>query len=206
MTRKKATAEDKAEVALLRERCDLIGIKYAPATGAKKLTALLAAATSDTPPESIEEQAPVVTEVPPSTLIASDPKYLPPEVTETAGARAARLRHEANLLVRVIVANMNPEKREWSGEVYSVGNSVVGQVKKFVPFNNDAGWHIPQIILNHLQEKQCQIWVNQKNARGETVRVGRLINELNVQILPPLSYDELKSLGQRQAMASGQAA
>ena len=192
MTKKKATPEQQAEIKLLRERCDLVGIKYAPATGAKKLTDLLAAATTDPVPETPEEQ--FMPEEGMETIA-------PPR--ETAGARAARLRHEANLLVRVIVANMNPEKREWSGEVYSVGNSVVGQVKKFVPFNNDAGWHVPQIILNHLQEKQCQIWVNQKNARGETVRVGRLINELNVQILPPLTYDELKALGQRQAMAGG---
>lgn len=177
---------DAEEIESLHKKLDLMGIKYHHKAGAEKLRALVAS--------TIEEAVvPVKQEV---------PDYMPEDsigLVETKGAKAVRLRREASALVRVIVSCMNPEKREWEGETFSVGNSVVGQYKKYVPFNNEAGYHVPQIILNHLLEKECQIWVNKKNAQGEKVKVGRLIKELNVQVLSPLTLEELRSLGQEQS-------
>lgn len=177
---------DAEEIESLHKKLDLMGVKYHHKAGAEKLRALVAS--------TIEEAtAPVKQEV---------PDYMPEDsigLVETKGARAVRLRREASALVRVIVSCMNPEKREWDGEMFSVGNSVVGQYKKYVPFNNESGYHVPQIILNHMLEKECQIWVNKKNARGEKVKVGRLIKELNVQIMSPLSIDELRELGMQQS-------
>lgn len=177
---------DADEIASLKSRLDLMGVKYHHKAGVKKLRAAIAESVED-----LSSPEPSVTPAP----------YPSETVMETLGARNARLRQEAGALIRVVVACMNPEKRDWEGETYSVGNSIVGQFKKYVPFNNDEGWHVPQIVLNHMLEKQCQIWVNKKNERGEKVKVGKLINELNVQILPALSEQALAELGQRQAMS-----
>lgn len=172
------------ELASLRSRLDFMNIPYQPNAGVKKLRGLVAS--------GIEEQAAPESQVIPTPLpeLANQP--------ETIGARRARKRREASALVRIVVSCMNPEKRDWLGEQYSVGNSAVGQFKKFIPFNNEAGYHVPQIIVNHLLEKECQIFVNRKNARGEDTKEGRLIKELNVQILAPLTREELDELGRRQ--------
>ncbi len=182
--------EQKAEqIASLKSRLDLMGVKYHHSLGIDKLQTLVAQGLEEASRPK-EEQA---------IAPAFEPMDIE-DVIETIGARRARLRREAGTLVRIIVANMNPEKRDWDGDTYSVGNSVVGQYKKFVPFNNEQGWHVPQIVVNHMLEKQCQIWVNKKNERGQKVKVGKLINELNVQILPALSQQQLDELGRRQAM------
>lgn len=181
--------ESKAqEIASLKSRLDLMGITYHHSLGVKKLRALVA--------QGVEEEGAPKKAVIPAPLPEDVGSYV-----ETVGARRARLRREASALIRIVVTCMNPEKRDWDGEQYSVGNSVVGQFKKYVPFNVEAGYHVPQIILNHMLEKQCQIWVNKVNERGEKVKKGKLINELNIQILPSLTAEELRALGQRQAMS-----
>ena len=96
---------------------------------------------------------------------------------------------------------MNPAKKEWEGEIFTVGNAVVGSVKKYVPFNADEGWHVPYIIYEALRERQCQIFVSSKTKNGVTMRQGKMIKEYAIEVLPPLTEEELKDLAQRQAMA-----
>ena len=48
---------------------------------------------------------------------------------------------------------MNPAKKEWTGEIMTVGNRVIGSVKKFIPFNADDGWHVPYIMYEQLRER-----------------------------------------------------
>jgi hypothetical protein len=117
-------------------------------------------------------------------------------------AFATRKRKDASRLVRIHVACMNPAKTEWPGEIFTCSNSVVGSFKKFIPFDNEVGWHVPQIILNMVQERKCQIWMGAKNARGNKIKVSKMIKEFNVDILPPLTYTELMALKQRQALAN----
>ena len=169
------------ELTTLKARADLLGIAYHPSIGLEKLRAKVGAAMSGEAPE--EDKAVVVED---------------PEV-ETEGQMRARCRKEANALVRVRVMNMNPAKKEWDGEIITAGNSVVGTVKKFIPFGIDDGWHVPQIILTQLQERQCTIFTSSKDARGNTVRKGKLIKEFAIEILPPLTASELADLALRQA-------
>ena len=99
---------------------------------------------------------------------------------------------------------MNPAKAEWDGEIFVAGNSLIGSIKKFVPFNADDGWHVPNIILQMLRERQCQIFVTEKDSRGNKIRKGKLIREFAIEVLEPLTEEELHDLAQRQAMAKGQ--
>lgn len=94
---------------------------------------------------------------------------------------------------------MNPAKNEWEGEIFTAGNSVVGSYSKFVPFNTDEGWHVPRIILNQIQQRQCQIFQTVKDSRGNSTRKGKLIKEFAVEILDPLTPEELAELARRQA-------
>jgi hypothetical protein len=104
-------------------------------------------------------------------------------------------------LVRIRVTCMNPAKAEWEGEIVTVGNSAVGSITKFIPFNADAGWHVPRIIYQQLVERQCQIFVTVTDSRGNKTRKGKLIKEFAIEVMPPLTPAELQELAQQQAMA-----
>lgn len=171
------------ELTVLKARADLLGITYHPSIGLDKLRAKVAGAVEDKP----EEADPAVAG-----------NNLP---EESEGQTRARLRQEANELIRVRVSCMNPDKKEWDGEIFTTGNSVVGTFSKFVPFNNEEGWHIPRIIYQQLVQRQCQIWVAERDIRGNSIRKSKMIKEFSIEILPNLTADELHELARRQAMS-----
>jgi hypothetical protein len=171
------------ELTTLKQRADMLNVSYHPSIGVEKLREKVAAAIAGKPAETAP--APVVAQ--------------PGEESELQ--RLQRLRREANELVRIRLTCMNPNKKEWEGEIFSVGNAVVGTLKKFVPFNTDDGWHVPRMIYEQLLERQCQVFVTLKSKSGTSIKVGKLIKEFAIEVLPPLSLDELKDLAQQQAMA-----
>jgi len=168
------------ELSVLKERADMMGLKYHPNTGVDKLRAKINAALEDT-----EVEEPVV----------AAPKQ------ETTAQRRSRLRKEASALVRVRVTCMNPNKREWQGEILTVSNSVVGTYRKYVPFNAEDGYHIPNIILEQLKERKCQVFKTVNGPRGEKMRKGSMIPEFSIDVLPQLTEAELADLAKQQAMS-----
>lgn len=187
------------ELVQLKQRADMVGFKYHHKVGVDKLRKDLAAfMQGQNDDEAVAEEI----EQPRKKVLTS----VQPETPQSAKARR---RAEAARLVRVRVSCMNPNKREWEGEIFTVSNSDVGTFKKYVPFNNEAGWHIPTIMLKMLQEKECQIFqtVNRPGPNGvmTKVREGKNIKEFNIEILPPLTEQELKDLANQQALARGQA-
>ena len=181
------------ELDLLKARAKQMGINFHPSIGVKKLRNKVSAKQKGISSELEPEAATSETN---QTMGLQAP-------AETRIQRANRLRKEASTLVRIRVSCMNPDKREWPGEVYTVSNSIVGTFKKFVPFNAENGWHVPWIIFQHMKERECQIFHTVRNDRGQKVRMGKLIKELNIEVLPDLTPEQLAKLAQRQAMAAG---
>ena len=171
------------ELTALKARADLLGVSYHPSIGLEKLREKVNAAIADTPVTETVAEVPAMPEV------------------ETKHQRLLRRRKEANELVRIRVTCMNPNKREWEGEIFTTGNSSLGTLKKYVPFNADEGWHVPRAIYNQIIERQCQIFVTKKDARGNNVKEGKLIKEFAVEVLPNLTVEELEELARRQAMS-----
>lgn len=167
------------ELTALKARADLIGVKYHPSISLDKLREKVNAAMEG---DKAAAPAPVAEE-------------------ETDGQRRSRKKREANELVRIRLTCMNPAKKEWEGEIFTAGNSLVGSFTKFVPFNNEEGWHVPRILLNQIQQRQCQIFVSVRDERGNQTRKGKLIKEFAVEVLPNLTAEELAELARRQAMA-----
>ena len=170
------------ELVVLKARADKLGIKYHPSISLAKLKEKVSESLSD---EVVEPKA--------------------QSVKETDVQLKARKRREANALIRVRVSCMNPNKKEWDGEIITTGNSNTGTIKKFVPFNSDEGYHVPHMIYEQLLQRQCQVFVTVKDNRGNKIRKGKLIKEFAIEVLPPLTEKELKELAQRQAMATGSA-
>ena len=179
----------------LKERATKLGIKFHPTIGEDKLREKVAEAMT----RLDDENTPASEE---SDEVAATSAYVAPK--ETKAQQAYRLKSEASELIRVRVTNMNPNKREWEGEIFTAANSVVGTFRKFIPFN--VPWHVPRIILEQLRQRQFQHFTTEVDRRGNKVRRGRLIAEFAIEELSPLSEKELKELAQRQAMAAGTSA
>lgn len=178
------------ELATLKARADQMGISYHPNIGVEKLREKIKKALESDGPVQDEEVQQEEKEV-----------SAPPVFNESPAQKRKRLKKEAEKLVRIRVTCMNPAKREWEGEIFTAGNSVVGSLKKYVPFNCDEGWHVPYIIYQQIKNRKCQIFTTRRTKDGHTVREGKLINEFAVEVLPPLTKEELKELARRQAMA-----
>ena len=173
------------ELDALKARANLLGVKFHPSISLEKLREKVNAAVTSDGAATSEEEA----------KDPAEPKQ------ETIGEKRKRLKTEALKLVRIRLTCLNPAKKEWEGEIITVGNSLIGTVKKFVPFNADDGWHVPHVIYQQLKERQCQVFYTATDARGNKVRKGKLIKEFAIEVLPPLTKEELDELARRQAMA-----
>lgn len=115
---------------------------------------------------------------------------------ELEGLQAA----EGLSLIRVIVRPNDPLKIDATGDIFTVGSNVIndGQaVKKYIPYNNEEGWHIPKILYNHLLAAECQIFAR-TTRNGQEVMEPKNIKAYNVEVLPPLTQDEIDKLRVKQ--------
>ena len=144
-----------------------------------------------------------------------DPKKsdFPPGSTEASrAAKAAFIEERDNLtptqqamkLVRVVVTPNDPNMVNYPGLIFTVGISSINKgrmIKKFVPFNNEEGWHIPTIILRQIEHAEMQKFKTITRPDGEKVLEPYLTKKFNVRILDPLTREELEKLAARQGAA-----
>lgn len=213
------------ELASLKARADMLGIQYHPSIGLEKLkekvnaavsavtseaagqvasTALVAPGAAPVAGATVSASAAPLTASTPDAATTAPAAHDPGPVfvappPETEGQRKRRLKNEALKLVRIRLTCMNPAKKELHGEIFTVGNSAVGSITKFVPFEAEDGYHVPHILFQQLQQRQCQIFYNEKSKNGVTVRRGKLIREFAIEVLPDLTEEELAELAARQA-------
>jgi hypothetical protein len=178
------------EVAELRTKCEKLGIKCHPSAGADTLRKKIQDHLNGVE-QNLADAAEAAKDVPLTKALEQ----------ETAGAKRARLRKEALRLVRVNIQCLDPAKKEWEGEIITVGNATVGTVKKFVPFNTPDGYHLPYIMYEMLKNRECQVFQTKKLKNGGTHREGILKRAFAVEVLPPLTAEELRELAHQQALA-----
>lgn len=147
----------------------------------------------------------------PDEVLAAEPSVHIPQtaaqpMTEAEFIRSSNRKRKLHLnrLVRVRLQCMNPLKKEWPGEFISVGSAKVGTFKKFIPYNSDEPYHVPAILYEALKEKKCTVFTNKLLPNGQKVRKGKAINEYAIEVLEPLTKEEIRVLAQQQAMAAGQ--
>lgn len=105
-------------------------------------------------------------------------------------------------LIRVRIANLDPKKREIPGEVITVANEYLGNVRKYIPFGDatDGGYHIPYCIYKMLKRRKfLDIRVTKKNGREHIT--SRWVSEFALEVLDPLTEKELKQLAAAQQAA-----
>lgn len=191
-----------SELDSLKARADLMGLRYHPSIGVESLRAKIAAALNGEAEEEEEPQgdAPAANSSIPraSTQLAKEAAPVP----ETAQQRRARLHKEGRRKVRCRITCMNPLKKEWQGEQFCVSNRNIGSINIFVPFGYD--WHVEAAVLNMIREREYLSFITKRVGPQQVeVKEHRLNREFAVEILDPLTPQELKELAQRQAMANG---
>ncbi len=185
---------DKTEIQILKERAKVMGITHSPNIGVDALRAKVVAHLNDEPiPEEVAE-----VKAPRKGRDEVDPKRYVPQ--ETVLQMKARLRREANRLVRVRVMNRNPAMKDYTGDWYCVGNAIVGDIRKFVQYDTEDGFHVPYIIYLHLCEKEYQVFIEGKDSKGRPLITCKNVKELSVELMDPLTEDELHDLAQRQIL------
>jgi len=178
------------ELTLLKQRADVMGIQYHPSIGVESLTKKVDAKLKP----DLEDEPKAKQDAENSSSVK---KY---SVQELIALQRTKLRNEALKLVRVRITCMNPDKKSWQGELFDIGNSVLGSVKKFVPFNVDAGYHVPNIIYEHIKQRKYQKHFEVKTSNGLKITKSSLVPEFAVELLDPLTKAELKELADRQIL------
>lgn len=191
----------------LHAQCDKLGLTYHHRASEDKLRSMIGAYLVDNPAKAgllldegilesgpsapVKKQWPIDKDAKPMTP-AEYKDFLGPATRKSCGA-----------LKRIQVTCMNPMKKEWAGEILSVGSAKLGTFKKYVPFNNTP-YHVPKIIYDMMKERKCTQFytVKQKDGRGGDIRKGKLIPEFNIIDLPPLTPKELEHLANQQALAA----
>lgn len=169
-----------AELKALKQRADMIGVKYSPNIGLETLRERVNAKLGGSDSADTEE-------------VAGTP-------AETKAQRFARLRKDAIKLHRVEIICHNSHKKEWEGEVFTVSNNVIGTVKRYVPFG--VVWHVEDILLKLLEQKKYQNFYWYKDPKtGQKIRKGRLENEFTVVRKTQLTEKELAELKAKQELA-----
>lgn len=162
------------ELKLLKERADKLGIKYSGNIGVDTLRA------------KVNERL--------------EADNLKKELSTNKALLRQTVRKEQLKLVRIRLAVMNPAKRNWKGEIFTVANSVIGTVKKFVPYNPkfyENGYHVPYCIYTMLRDKKfLNITTQQKGPRIEVHT--DLAPEFSIEVLPQLTKEELAQLAADQ--------
>lgn len=163
------------ELNLLKERADLMGIKYSKAIGIDALKA------------KINEK-----------LEASE---IQKEEKQTKADLRKQARKEQLKLVRIRLSVMNPNKQAWRGEVFTFANTLLGTVKKFVPFGSEFytnGYHVPYCIYTLLKEK-TYLSIQTKTVKGQIIVTKKILPEFSIEVLPQLTTEELQELAKEQA-------
>ncbi len=112
-------------------------------------------------------------------------------------------KNDAEKLIRVIVRPNDPLKLESSGEIFSFGSKVIDErkAKKYVPFNNDEGWHITNMMYQNIIASECQIF-KKVTRNGQDTMEAVKIKAYNVEVLPALTQNEIDKIAIRQKAIS----
>ena len=162
----------------LKNKADMLGLTYHPSIGLDKLK------------EKVDNK------------MAEKPTIDPVSngAVTTAETVASDKRREASKLVRLVINSRDPNKKDWPGEIFSVGNRTAGFYKKYVPYGIE--WHVPQIIFNTIRDKKVQVFIPSVDSKGRKIKAPKIIPAYSYEILDPMTATELDALAKAQ-QASG---
>jgi len=203
---------DDLELQKVRNQAKMLGISFHHRAGVDKIKGLIADFLLEEREQTTEEAVAQAAELDTAEAVPDGyqrrvptQEVKPMTATEFKRRQSQEARKNAGRLIRCNIQNMNPTKREWRGEIISVGSAKLGTFKKFIPFNTGVPYHVPKIIFDVMKEKKCSFFYTVNDEQGNPIRKSRLGDEYALEILPDLSPEELSNLAKTQALQAGQA-
>ena len=191
------------ELDLLKRRAQLMGITFSNNIGLDALKEKVSAAQN---PEKV-----VTTTISKDEITINDgsntvnPLAGVNKATEKPMSLRQYLIQEKMKLIRVRITNLDPKKKDLPGEIITVANEYLGTVRKYVPFGEvtDNGYHIPKCMYDVLKDRTFVSIKTRKGTKGEQIVEHQNAREFSLEILPPLTVDELAKLAASQSAAGG---
>ena len=132
---------------------------------------------------------------------ANDLLMMDANAVEDPILRRQIVRAQALVLKRVRVTSLDPNDSQLDGAIFTVSNKYTGKVSKYVPFaaDGDSGWHVPQIILSHIENVKFAMRREIKGGQFGVKRYKTVMTpRYSVEYLPSLTEKELKELAAHQ--------
>lgn len=200
------------ELTMLKERARMMGIPFSNNISVETLKAKIEAKMNGEPDplqktDSLDDgstNAPVQQTQPQTTVQPLQDPAAPVQKVETLRQKLVR---ENMKLVRLRIVNLDPKKKDLPGEIFTVANEYLGTVKKYVPFGEvtEDGYHVPYCIYKMMKARKflnIRTYKDRKN--NNQIRVEQnWAPEFALEVLPPLTKDELARLATAQAAAGG---
>lgn len=186
------------ELALLKERAKQMGI---PFSNNISLETLRKRISDKMEGKDVPEVNPLTGDVE-IAAITSAPKKL--DAKQNALALRKMMQREQMKLVRVRITNMDPKKKDLPGEIWTVSNEYLGNVRKMIPYGEqtDEGFHIPYCLFRLLQSKRfLHIRTVKDRVTGLERQEKQWVKEFSLDVLPDLTKEELARLAAAQAAA-----
>lgn len=194
---------------MLKKKATLMGISFPNNVKTEKLAELINAKLEgeDTPdePEQVVEAS---TETPAEPVV-DNTQNVNAQADKAVKASAPltpreELKRKAMKLIRVRISNLDPKKKDLTGEIFTIANDVLGAVKMFVPYGEvtDDGWHLPMWVFKQLEKRRfLHIRTSKDRQTGQQKVEHFYAKEFSLEVLPPLTSDELATLARNQAAA-----
>ena len=184
----------------IKQELQEYGVKVHHKTGTTKLIELLADVRKN--PSTVTQD--IVTEVPVKDRPYKDGLPGASKAAIEAATKHFRLtpKQTAMKLVRIVVTPNDPLMSSYPGLIFTVGVSGINNgrmVKKYVPFNNEEGWHVPNIILQQIEHAEMQKFKTVTMPNGDKQLEPYITKKFNVRILDPLTPEEMDKLAAAQA-------
>lgn len=157
--------------------------------------------TTKTELQELKEQADALGIVYPNNITLAKLKALVNAAATEEDPAEVRRQHEAEQLklLKVLITPVDSAKRDWEGEIFSVGNDVLGTVSRYVPFNQE--WFVEAVLVRHIKQREFQYLQHKKDkATGRDYVDSKLVPAFNVQELPLPTPEEIAEMAKIQAV------
>lgn len=178
------------ELSMLKQRARMMGINFSNNISVETLKAKIEEKMS---PKKDDAQSAAPELQDPATPVAVKKLTL-----------RQQIQRENMKLVRLRITNMDPKKKDLPGEVFTVANSYLGTVRKFIPYGEvtENGYHVPYVIYKMMKRRKFQNIRTFKDRQTNQIRIETSwASEFALEVLPPLTKQELKDLATAQAAA-----
>lgn len=187
------------ELTFLKERAKVMGIPFSNNISLETLRKRIADKKEG---KDEPEVNPLAGDSEIAAITADAPKKL--DAKQNALALRKLMHREQMKLVRVRITNMDPKKKDLPGEIWTVANEYLGNVRKMIPYGEqtDDGFHIPYCLFRLLQSKRfLHIRTVKDRVTGLERQENQWVKEFSLDVLPDLTKEELARLAAAQAAA-----